>query len=307
MLTVFGSINLDISARVPRLAAPGETILGSELVVSPGGKGANQAHAAGLFGSPVALFGAVGGDALAAPALRSLVQSRVDVSGVRTLEDAATGVACISVTPSGENAIVVAPGANARVQADWVDDASLKSSRALLLQLEVPADQSMAVARRAKAAGCPVILNAAPAQDLEQIDPVLIDWLVVNETELAQLITALGLQGDTPREQAAALARDWSANVVLTRGAKGALLCTLNGRGCACGAWPGPVVDTTGAGDTFTGVLAALIAAQASPEQALHWASVAAGLACGRPGAQAAQPSRAQIDAAMRLYVPSPA
>src|SRR6185369_6087177 len=135
MLTVFGSINLDIAVRVARLPLPGETLLGSQAQVSPGGKGANQAHAACLFGAATRLIGAVGRDAFADSALRHLREAGVDLSGVRQLDDADTGLATIAVAGGGENSIIVAPGANARVQAAWVSPQQLGETRMLLLQM----------------------------------------------------------------------------------------------------------------------------------------------------------------------------
>jgi ribokinase len=172
----------------------------------------------------------------------------------------------------------------------------LAATRMLLLQLEVPLAQSMRLARRARDAGCSVMLNAAPVVEPLAIEPDCIDWLVVNEAELSDLCVAWGCQGEGVDVQAAWLARQWQVHVVATRGAQGALSIDAAGRVLACPALAGAVVDTTGAGDTFTGVLAAALAEGANVEGALRHASVAAGLACRRPGAQVAQPTRAEVD-----------
>src|SRR5262245_20003145 len=134
MLTVFGSINLDIAVLAPHLPGAGETVLGSHAVVSPGGKGANQAHAARLFGMTTRLVGAVGRDVFGPRALQYLQHAGVDLASVRTLDDADTGVAIIAVAEGGENSIVVAPGANRIVDADWVTPQQLADTRMLLLQ-----------------------------------------------------------------------------------------------------------------------------------------------------------------------------
>jgi ribokinase len=299
MLTVFGSINLDIAVRAPRLPAAGETVLGSQAVVSPGGKGANQAHAARLFGAATRLVGAVGRDGFGPQALQSLQRAGVDLASVRTLDEVATGVAIIAVAENGENSIVVASGANRRVEAAWVTAQQLAATRMLLLQMEVPCAQSMRLARRAREAGCSVMLNAAPMAEPLAIEPDCIDWLVVNEAELSDLCVAWGCGDEGVAAQAAWLARQWQVQVVATRGAQGALGVDVDGRVLVCPALAGPVVDTTGAGDTFTGVLAAALAERARVDEALRLASVAAGLACRRPGAQVAQPTRAEIEAVL--------
>ena len=172
-LLVFGSINLDLSLPVPRLPAVGETLLGGAALLSPGGKGANQAHAARRYGAVVRMAGAVGADALADAALAGLKAAGVDLTGVRRLPGEATGVALIQVTPGGDNAIAVGPGANARVKAADVDDAALAGVE-LLLQGEVPLAESMALARRAKARGARVTLNLAPAHEASALDPAAI-------------------------------------------------------------------------------------------------------------------------------------
>ncbi|MCM5682892.1 ribokinase [Schlegelella sp. S2-27] len=298
-LLVFGSINLDLSVPVPRLPGLGETLLGDATLMASGGKGANQAHAARRHGCEVALFGAVGDDTFGPPALRLLAEAGVDLAGVRRLGGTSTGIASIWVTPDGDNAIVVSPGANGAVQADWVPDAALQAAQLVLLQMEVPVSASMQLARRARQAGRTVVMNLAPAHALEAIDFRALDWLVLNRTELAMLCTALALPGTSPRSQALLVAAAVGISIVLTLGSEGALLCTPDGHLAAEAAWRGPVVDTTGAGDTLTGVFAACLGEGMAPAAALRRGVVAAGLACGLPGAQAAQPRRLQIDEAL--------
>ncbi len=297
-VTVFGSINLDIAVRVARLPQAGETQLGGDARMSPGGKGANQAHAARRFGLPVQMIGAVGDDAFAAPALAGLRASGVDVSGVRTLPGMATGLACIAVTPEGENSIVVAPGANAGVCAHFVTDAQLDHTRLVLLQMEVPFAQSLALATRARARGCTVMLNAAPMLDA-QIPPHAVDWLVLNRVELDQLCAARGVTDAAPADRALKLAALLGVDVALTLGGQGALIAGRDGRRLTQPALAVEVVDTTGAGDTFAGVFGAALAAGMPEATALRAAVVAASLACRQAGAQAAQPGRQQIDAAL--------
>lgn len=297
-LLVFGSINLDLSLPVPRLPALGETLLGGSALLSPGGKGANQAHAARRYGAEVRLVGAVGDDALADAALAGLKAAGVDLRGVRRRAGQATGVALIQVTPGGDNAIAVGPGANACLTAHDVDDAALQGAD-LLLQGEVPMAASMALARRARAGGARVTLNLAPAHEAAALDPSAIDRLVVNEVEL-QMLTAPDAAAETA--SAPERARRWTARhgvtVIVTHGAAGAALHPPDGASLTVPAPPTAVVDTTGAGDTFCGVLAAALALDEPLHQALQRAVLAASWACRGAGAQRAQPDRAAVLAA---------
>jgi ribokinase len=301
MLTVFGSINLDVSVRSARLPQPGETVLGHAALLSPGGKGANQAHAARRFGVPTRLFGKVGNDAFAAAALTLLREAGVDLAGVQVSTTDPTGLALITVSDTGENAIVVAPGANHAVQAAQVSDAVLHDSRVLLLQLEVPWAESAALARRARAAGCRVVLNPSPMpqqhEALQSLDTV--DLLIVNRLELEQLCARHGLADGDPLQSARRLAEDLHLGVLVTLGAGGSFLVQAGAPPVHATAMPVQPVDTTGAGDTYAGVLCAALATGETPQRAMALASTAAALACQRPGAQAAQPSRAEIDASL--------
>ena len=165
MLLVFGSINLDLSFDCARLPAAGETVLAKGCLMSPGGKGANQAHAAQRYGVPTRLVGAVGTDAFAAPALQGLRDSGVDLS-LLCRHEGATGLASIVVDAQGENQIVVASGANLALRHGAVSHAALRECKALLLQMETDAAQNLALVERAQACGVPVLLNNAPAQKL---------------------------------------------------------------------------------------------------------------------------------------------
>lgn len=296
MLTVFGSINLDVSIGCAHLPRPGETLLGTNALLSPGGKGANQAHAARRFGVPTRLFGRVGGDAFAAPALTKLADSDVDLSGVEVSGTDATGLATITVSNTGENAIIVAPGANLAACASQVSNAVLRASRVLLLQLEVPWPESLALARRARSAGCKVVLNASPLQQHAALELDAVDMLIINSVELDQLCAQHGIDG-SPKQRARRLADEQHIDVLVTLGAGGSLLMQADGQHIEAPALPVQALDTTGAGDTYAGVLCAALASGEPPQQAMAFASVAASLACLRAGAQVAQPSRTEIDA----------
>lgn len=294
-LLVFGSINLDLNLRVPDLPRPGETVMASSLFLTPGGKGANQAHAASRYGARVHLVGAVGQDAFAEPAVALLRASGVELDAVCSVASADTGVATVHVSKTGENAIVVAAGANTTVRAEWVDDALIDACSVLLLQWEVPAAESMALARRFRARGGTVMLNLAPAHALQLVDPDCIDWLIVNQTELTMLCQLLGVTATTSELQVQSVAAAWTCSVVVTLGAAGAFACFVDGRQLRVPAAPIRAVDSTGAGDTFCGVLAAAMVLGEDLADALTSASLAASLSCTRVGAQAAQPTRDDV------------
>ncbi|MPY65805.1 ribokinase [Deinococcus sp. SDU3-2] len=292
-LLVVGSVNADLAVRAPHIPAPGETVLGGDVRVSPGGKGANQAVAAALAGARVTLCGAVGHDPFREAALRGLTRAGVDLTRLHTL-DTPTGLALITVAEGGENAITVASGANARMTPEQLP-ADLTPHTHLLLQGELPAGVTREAARRGHAAGLAVLLNAAPAQ---APDPELlahVTHLLVNEAELA----ALAPSGGDVEAQARALLASGPQAVTVTLGARGSLTVTED-ETYAFPALPVTPVDTTGAGDTFAGVLAAELVAGSPLPEALRAAGVAASLTCTRPGAQDAMPTREEILAALR-------
>lgn len=294
MLLVFGSVNLDFGFHATRLPRAGETVLAEALHIAPGGKGANQAHAARRHGAPVRLVAAVGHDALATPALAGLQAAGVDLSGVQQLPGA-TGCASIAVDAQGENQIIVAPGVNRALRHDAVDDATLAGARLVLLQMETDPAQNDALLRRARRLGVPVWLNNAPAQRLAPALLEALDVLVVNRHELAATV---GNQGSAGVESlAVTLAERHGLTVVVTLGTDGALACG-SGLRLHQPAHRVPAVDATGAGDTFVGVLAAAHLEGLPLPQALRTAAVAAALACTRRGAQPAQPLRAETEAA---------
>jgi ribokinase len=294
MLIVLGSINLDVAIRVPRLPRPGETLLGREALLSPGGKGANQAHAARLFGVPVMMIGCVGQDAFAEIALSRLRSRGVDTSHVAFSRGSATGMATIAITDDGENAIVVAPGANEEASDSELDDALLRSARVVLLQMEVPWRVNERFARRARAQGCTVLLNASPLRDAAHFPEGICDTLIVNRGELQTLCAAYAIAESDPAGQARALAQR-GTSVITTLGEQGAILVEAAGTIHRAASRPASVVDTTGAGDTFAGVYGAALALGSSAAEALHYACAAASLACERYGTQTAQPTREEI------------
>jgi ribokinase len=295
-ILVAGSANLDFVVRVHHVPAPGETVLGRSLQTFPGGKGANQAIAcARAGGADTRMLLALGRDAYALPVEASLREAGVALHVVRSAEQP-TGTAFIGLADDAENAIIVAPGANATLRAE--DMPSLDGVSHLLLQLETPLPTVAAFARQARAAGARVVLNAAPAQALPADLLADIDLLIVNEAELGVVAGDSGADGDD--DLAARLARVAVPTVIVTLGARGCVART----GAAMLHQPGFAVaplDTTAAGDTFCGALVAAISQGDALAQALRRACAAAALACTKMGAQPSIPMRAEVDAFLAL------
>jgi ribokinase len=290
MVIVFGSINVDLVARVPRLPCPGETLAGSRFAMTAGGKGANQALAAARAGAAVRLFGCVGRDAMAPIALRNVREAGVDLAGICEV-GAPTGVALIHVDDAGENCITVVAGANAEARAAQVPDAVLHSATTLVMQLEVSIDQVSALAGRARDRGARVVLNAAPAHALPANLLDAIDVLVVNEMEAGVLA---GAGGDEDTRSRCRRLTTHERAVIVTCGARGAAY-----------AWRGELaeqpaqridaVDTVGAGDACTAAIVAALDRGEDLRQAVRDGVAAGTLACLREGAQDAAPAREEI------------
>jgi ribokinase len=278
-IVVVGSVNLDVSATVARLPAPGETITGATLSRFPGGKGANQALAAKRLGTNVRLVACVGEDAVADEALALLREGGVELSGVQVLRDSQTGVALICVDPSGENQIVVAPGANAAMDPAAIDPGA---ADALICQLEVPADAIARVANEFQGFLC---ANLAPAKEVDARVLQRADLVIVNETEAAWY-------GDTLEA--------CGGMVATTYGARGASL-RKNGALIAEAEPPAvTAVDTVGAGDAFTAALTVALVEGAEPVEALRFACAAGAAAATRAGAQPSLPTRGEVEALLR-------
>ena len=304
MIVVFGSLNLDIVLSASHLPAPGETVVDADCLLVAGGKGANQAAAAARAGDvPVAMYGAVGGDDWAALALDPLAEAGVDIAGVARGRRR-TGCAAVMVDAQGENAIVVASGANMEAAADRVPDAALGPDTWLVLQMEVRPAENWALVERAAARGAHAVLNVAPAAPVPARALAALDLLVVNEVEAAAVAESEGLVGADAARTARALAAAHDLTCIITLGAAGAIACGPDGA-WRVGAHAVEAVDTTGAGDCFTGVLAAALAAGMEMPAALHRAAVAAALSCTVMGAQSSFPGAAAIDAELGRLAPA--
>ncbi|MFN8518600.1 MAG: ribokinase [Chloroflexota bacterium] len=292
---VVGSANIDHVIDVDRLPRAGETVLGRGLTTTGGGKGANQAVAAARDGAQVAFVGAVGADAEGATVLRDLAAEGIDGRAVQRRTDAATGAAFITVDSAGQNTIVVASGANASLDAATTR-ASLASldiqpADVCLLSFELPIATVVAAAELAAARGCALVINPAPALPVPDALLRTRPILTPNALEASEL----GAASD-PEQAAQRLASRTGRWVVVTLGGDGALLADPTAVRRVAG-WTVPVLDTTGAGDTFSGVLAAALARAESPDRAVRRANAAAALSVGSVGARPGMPRSEAIDA----------
>jgi ribokinase len=302
-LTVLGSLNMDISVTVPRLPAPGATVLGSAAVFTPGGKGANQAVAAARLGADVRMVGCVGGDDFGRRLLAALRETGVDAAGVRVADGVPTGLAMISVDRAGENLITVAPGANHEVSAAVAADAVTGSPDVLVISAEVPVAAIRAALAQARGTRC--VLNLAPAPpEAAAIMAEGVDWLVVNESE-AGAILGREVQGlKDARLAAAELVTAGARHAVITAGAHGAVLAVPGRDPLIIEAFEVHAVDTVGAGDCFVGALAVALAAGVPAAAAVRAAAAAGAAAATRPGAQAGMPGPADVQAVTGLTWP---
>ena len=298
MIVVFGSINVDLTFRVGHQPAPGETVLCPSYLASPGGKGANQAAAAARAGARTAMVGCVGRDGFAELAVATMRESGVDTANISDVETP-TGCATICVDPAGENAIVVASGANLDVRASYVPDSLLGPDTLLLMQMEVPHEENWALLERAQAGGARTALNVAPAAPVPKTALDALDYLIVNEIEGAAIAAAAGIDPAPPEALPRRLADRHGLTCVLTLGAAGAMLHGPGG-GYAIPALKIAPTDTTGAGDTFVGYMAAGFDAGLDAAEAARRASAAAAVACTKEGAQIGIPISDEVDAVMK-------
>jgi ribokinase len=297
MITVIGSINLDLIANVERLPRPGETVSGSAFRTAPGGKGANQALAAARAGAEVRMVGAVGQDGFAAEAVALLNDGGVDLSSVRAASEP-TGTALILVGGDGENVIAVIPGANAVIDPSAISHLRLSAGEHVLLQHEIPLSAVEAALDAARAAGAISLLNTAPFQAEAAGLLGKADYVIANETEFDLYAGAMKLAGENRGDRMQAFARTTGRTVIVTLGGEGVLAAAGSDFFHVPALNIAPV-DTVGAGDTFCGYLAAGLAAKLPLGQALRRAAAAGSLACLKPGAQPAIPMAAEVDAAI--------
>jgi len=308
-ILVAGSLNMDQVVRVPRVPAIGETLLGAgSLKLVPGGKGANQAVAMARLGASVTMAGRVGSDLFGERLISALRADHIHTDLIVVDSEEASGVAFIFLTADGDNAIVVASGANMRVGRDEKHMAAIlqaiPQAQALVLQLEIPTDTVSALVAAAHKAGVPAILNLAPAQSLAKDTLRQLTALIVNETE-ASLLSGQHVETlEDARIVATVLHEQGIPNVVVTLGAQGALLAASDAHGkTQVMLQPAPrvqVIDTTAAGDCFVGAFTVALSEQQSPEDALRFAIYASALKVTRFGAQPGLPTRDEVDRFLR-------
>ena len=293
-IIVVGSLNADLVVRTPRFPQPGETISGEDLLIIPGGKGANQAVAAARQGASTAMVGRVGNDSFGPELIENLKQNNVDTSHVLTDEQAATGTAIIVVDATGQNSIVLSPGGNGRVTPEDVNDVPFGDYKLLLLQLEIPVEAVLAAAQRAKESGLRVLLNPAPARSLPEELLSLPDFLVPNESELS-LLTNQPVNDIASAENAAkSLLERGVQNVIVTLGANGALIVNKDITKHVP-SFKVDVVDTTAAGDAFIGGFASALLQEKSMEEAVRYGCACGALAATKLGAQPSLPTKEDV------------
>lgn len=294
---VVGSLNMDLVVRTPEFPRPGETILGATFASYPGGKGANQAVAAARLGARAALIGAVGSDEWGSELRSVLATEGVDFEHVTRLADETTGVGMIHLAENGENAIVVASGANMALAPDLIQAArkEIEAADVLLLQNEVPAEVNLVAAEVAHASETRVLFNAAPASELDPALVALVDVLVVNEAEARSLAGVNGDEDVSASGMARRLAARGPGLVAITLGAEGAIL--FDGEKVHREpAMPVETVDTVGAGDAFVAAFAVAQAAGVRVVDALRRACAAGSLATTVEGAIPSLPTREALD-----------
>ncbi len=300
-IVVVGSINMDLVAYAPRIPVEGETLLGSRFEVHAGGKGANQAVAAGRLGWPVQMIGRVGDDAFGSALRRGLEEAGVDTSSVATSKGS-SGVAVIVVSDRGENCIVIIPGANALVTPEDLEAnrTLLQSAGIVLAQLEIPLATVEYLAELCASEGVPLILDPAPAQRLPAGLLSKVTWFTPNETEADFYLEADKDQARNPDLMAEALVRDGVGGVVLKLGSRGVFVRTAGGNGTLIGSFPVKAVDSTAAGDAFNGAFATALLIGLPAEEAARFAAAAAAISVTRAGAQPSMASLVEVKAMLR-------
>ncbi|MBU0739622.1 MAG: ribokinase [Alphaproteobacteria bacterium] len=299
MITVFGSINMDLVATTPRLPKPGETVAGTGFATAAGGKGANQALAARRAGAEVRMVGAVGRDEFAGPALDLLDKAGANLSAVARV-DGPTGTALILVGGDGENMIAVVPAANGTVSAAQAESAveGMQDGDILMVQQEVPAGSVEAALRSAKARGVRTVLNIAPLIPETEDLAALADIVIANETEFERLVGRENLTGEEREQILLDMHGKTGQILIVTLGADGVIAAEGGTLHRTKGLKIVPV-DTVGAGDTFCGYLAASLDAGLAFGDALRRAAVAGSLACLKAGAQPSIPVAADVTASL--------
>ena len=293
-IVVVGSVTMDMVSRAKNIPVIGQTVIGTGFETSPGGKGANQAVAAARMGYPVKMVGMVGQDVYGPTLLENLGHAGV---GTEAMEPVAgpSGLAPIFLAENGDNAIIVIPGANGKVDSEYVDRHAelIRSAGMVLCQLEIPIETLTHALALCAETGVPVMLDPAPAAPLPDQVWSQVAWFTPNETE-----AAFYLENESkPEEAAQQLLAKGLRGLVLKRGGEGVYVAIAEGQAGCVRAFKVDAVNTVGAGDCFNGAFAAALLEGHDPFAAARFASAAAAISVTRPGAQASMPSRAEVDA----------
>jgi ribokinase len=297
-IVVVGSVTMDLVTRTPQIPRVGQTLIGTGFHTTPGGKGANQSVAAARLGYPVAMVAKVGDDHYGPMLLKSLAEAGVQTGGVEQVA-VSSGIAAIFLADSSENSIVVVPGANGNMDRATVDAHApiIRSAGMVLCQLEIPIDALSYTLAVCAEAGVPVMLDPAPAAALPDDVWKKIAWFTPNETEAAFYLG----DGANTEESAQKLLERGLGGVVLKRGSEGAYVA-VPGKGGWVPSFAVQAIDTVAAGDCFNGAFAVALLEGRDPWQAARFANAAAAICVTRRGAQAAMPTRAEVDALMAKH-----
>lgn len=295
-IIVVGSSNTDMVVRVPHIPAPGETVMGSELLTIQGGKGANQAVGASRAGGDVQFITCISDDAFGRQSLESYENEGIDTSLIKIKPGIHSGVALINVSDDGENSIAVAPGANSHLLPEDIRKGrdAFAGAGIILVQLEIPLETVEAVAELAESIGIPLILNPAPARELPPAILGRISVITPNETEASLLTGIKEINSETIPLMAQALHDTGVKTVIITLGKKGVYLLDREFRGLIPG-YNVSAVDTTAAGDIFNGALACALAENRPVMEAVDFAQRAAAISVTRMGAQPSAPQLVEI------------
>ena len=292
-ISVIGSINMDMTVKVDRIPLKGETLKGESISYIPGGKGANQAVAMARLGAEVEMFGCVGEDGNGEILIKNLHNNGVNTSNIKRIENVHTGIAAITVGED-DNAIVVVPGANARVDCRYVDEVkeALLDAELVVLQHEIPLETVKYVIDICYERGVKTLLNPAPAYDLDEEIIKKVTYITPNEHEAKIIFGA--------EDELENLLKKYREKLIVTLGEKGVVCCLKNGDILQVPCRQSKVVDTTGAGDTLNGALAVQIVEGVSLERALKFANIAAGISVEKFGAQNGMPFRKEVEQELR-------
>lgn len=299
-IVIVGSINIDFVMRVETNPSPGQTVLGTDFETHPGGKGANQAVAAARLGYPVEMIGCIGSDGFGERLRGDLRGVGVGTDGVQ-VAPGSSGVATITVSKTGQNSIVIFPGANTAVTPAFVESqrAQIENAGIVLAQLEIPMDTVEALATICRRAAVPLMLDPAPARPISRELMQQVSWFTPNDTESLYYGALFGCDQDNPSEAAERFLMAGAQGVVLKMGARGALIAYQKGERAHLQPFPVQVVDTTAAGDAFNGAFATGLMLGMAPAEAGRFAGAAAALSVTRRGAQPSMPNREDVEALM--------